>query len=145
MSSSNTVTITTSSASAQSSEWVYVWHGTDEVSAHYLASEGLSVERLREFTGAWAFWTSTDRQIACGYAYMNQFVFTKQRLPFVVGFGLPSSVLLELSATGSPPLVDEDVMDKAYRFLPETFTTVNAVRTNFSMEQVTKWDLKFSE
>ena len=117
-----------------------LFHGTDLCSANWIAEYGLSWERLSTVEGAFAFFATIDQKIASQYAAINPAMGT----PAILGFGVPVVVMQEF-LTSEPPGVIEYVEDKAYAFDPDTFSTMNYVMTNMTVQIVTDATINFDE
>ncbi len=109
--------------------------------ANWIITGGLSFEKMTEVRyghPSGGFCATTDVRIAYQYADMNP----ADQVPVVLFFAMPY-VTLQGFQTNS--LVIEDIRDKAYIFLPETFSTMNRVMTNFSIQRLPELNIRFDE
>jgi hypothetical protein len=131
---------TVSSSSLLTGELLQLWHGTDIASANWIATNGLSLEGLLQIPGAFAFCATTEQKVASVYADINPL----RGAPAVLGFQLPL-ITLQGFLSREPPWAEEIIEDRGYHFFPATFTTMNLAMTNFSVQKVTEFDLRFDE
>lgn len=82
--------------------------------------------------GCFAFWTTTELDIAHQYATINPV----QGEPAILGFEIPLSILGHCLSS-VPSLAEEDVLDKAIGFWPDSFVIMNQAMTNHSIRVVT--------
>jgi hypothetical protein len=133
-----TVTIPPSAIVGPGGEYICIFHGGGRPSLESIATGGLSLEKLRRVPGAFAFCTTFNRRIACGYALMNPLREPPALLTAHVHTRAFGTIFGE-----HPEWLEFSVEDEGFRFFPVSFQTMTSVMTNMSVQDVTDADIRF--